>query len=349
MKIYHLFQSRRHTTMLSPPLGQKHTLPRRNSYNHPQLEYPNKAMPHKHRRDRTKSDPSYYDLPPSKLAHALPVKKTPLASKNTLSKTTNSTRKRRQDDDTPRAFTRLLGIYRPPRSGLDNGFPPSKHRKTTTSTIPPPPTPTPTPAHPASASIPTLLSHEPLSSFSARVDAALPFNNLPKHRSDVKEVGKAYKSKTERKMQKMQKEWREEDRRLKERRVEEGKEGGGLVDESGVEEMGVEGMEGNGKLKKGKKRKRRRDLEEDPWAGVGSKRVEEAGAGAGLVGLHDVVQAPPRFTKTHRDAFGKGEGGLKKKVELSEARIGVVEGYRALMRERRGGNGDGKIGLGGLH
>ncbi|KAI4230568.1 MAG: hypothetical protein LQ352_008437, partial [Teloschistes flavicans] len=88
--------------------------------------------------------------------------------------------------------------------------------------------------------------------------------------------------------------------------------------------------------------------EEDPWAVVARNRKREmeerervggAGGGGGLVGLHDVVQAPPKFSKLPKkqktdvtDMVKKG--GLKRTVELSEARKAVIEGYRAMMREK---------------
>ena len=85
--------------------------------------------------------------------------------------------------------------------------------------------------------------------------------------------------------------------------------------------------------------------EGDIWAGIKAKRIEVVDAQGGLVGLHNVVQAPPKLLKgkmkeKENSSFGKkSAGGMKRVGELSEARKGVVEGYRALMRERRGGMG----------
>ena len=106
------------------------------------------------------------------------------------------------------------------------------------------------------------------------------------------------------------------------------------------------------KTKKGKKGKRMKSggVEEgeegDIWAGIKAKQFNITHGHAGLVGLHDVVQAPPKLLKAppkikENPDFGKkaGGGGLKQIGELSEARRGVVEGYRALMRERREGMG----------
>ncbi|KAL2037506.1 hypothetical protein N7G274_009787 [Stereocaulon virgatum] len=295
-------------------------------------------MPHKHKRDKSKADGSSYDLPPSRAAYALPVKKA----------MTDSQRKRPNlNDDTPRAFTRLLHPYRPPRSGLDDGPRPSKKRKTsktttttTTSNQPPPPRP----AFPA----PTILPHESFSAFNARVDAALPLSGLSRKSAGGKGLEKGKQTKTERKMQRMQREWREEDKRRREKREEEALEN---VDGEDVEDYSTV----TGKTKKGKKRRNGGggngavdDDKEDPWAHIKAKRIDTAASagGGGLVGLHDVVLAPPKFSRVPKgkENFGVGKGlgkgiiGLKRKGELSEARRSVVDGYRELMRGKAGGS-----------
>lgn len=145
-------------------------------------------------------------------------------------------------------------------------------------------------------------------------------------------------------MQKMQREWREEEKRRKEKMEEEG----GL-DEDGDEEEGMNALLTKKKTKKGKrKRDGAEDSEEhDIWASIKAKPISSLDPQRGLVGLHDVVQAPPKLTKgkmkVREDSgsgFGKiGNGGMKREGELREARRGVVEGYRVLMREGREGTG----------
>lgn len=296
-------------------------------------------MPHKHTRDKSKSDASFYDLPPTKTAHPLPVKK--LTTTTSKSGTKPSKRKHAQmQDDTPKAFTRLLGHYRPPRSGLDDGIRRSKKALKESK-------PDNTTLALAPAAVPTIQPREPLSSFAARVDAALPFSGLSRKSGGAKKAGRESQTKTERKMQKMQKEWREEDRRRKEKLEEEGNED---VDEHGLDESMRTATKG--KRKGGKKKRKRsghgeeRDDDDDPWAHIAAKRLEgndaktASGSGAGLVGLHDVVLAPPRFSRVPKgkEDFGikEGVGGLKRQQELSEARMTVVEGYRQMMREKRG-------------
>ena len=100
------------------------------------------------------------------------------------------------------------------------------------------------------------------------------------------------------------------------------------------------------KMKKGKRNDagaEDREEEGDIWAGIKAKQTSVIDTQGGLVGLHNVVQAPPKLHKgkmKHNSSFGKkSAGGMKRVGELREARKGVVEGYRALMRERREGMG----------
>ena len=297
-------------------------------------------MPHKHKRDKSKNEASY-DLPPTKTAHPLPVKK---STSTTTTKTTQPSKRKRTtiQDDTPRAFARLLNptTYRPPRAGLDDGTNTrsSKKRKTTTTKTDSPPE-----IVPPSLPPPKILPHEPLSSFSARVDAALPFTGISKTSGNARKdvLGRERQTKTERKMQRMQREWREEEKRRKEKMEEEGLEKD--VDEEGVDALST-GLRTKKKTK-GKRKGGDMEIEEkegDIWAGIKAKRIEVIDGQGGLVGLHNVVQAPPKLMKgkvKENSGFGKGGGGLKRVGELSEARKGVVEGYRALMKERREGMG----------
>ena len=302
-------------------------------------------MPHKHTRDKSKSDASFYDLPPTKTAHPLPVKK--LTTTGKFGPKHAKGKHAQMQDDTPRAFTRLLGNYRPPRSGLDDGIRPSKKARKGTKAEPESGAAT---LAPAPAAMPTIQPREPLSSFAARVDAALPFSGLARRNGEVKEAGRERQTKTERKMQKVQKEWREEDRKRKEKLKEEEEEDEN-VDEGGQTETL---KTATNRKNKGGKRKRNRgrygediDDDDDPWAYLAAKRLEENdaktafGSGEGLVGLHNVVLAPPRFSRVPKEkenlSLKKGVGGLKRQQELSEARMTVVEGYRQMMRmEKRG-------------
>ena len=301
-------------------------------------------MPHKHRRDKAKSDPSYWDLPPSKNAQPLAVVKAP-KSAHIIGRPNRQTAHNdsRSKDDTPRAFARLLHPYRPPRACLDDGGRPSKKRKLV-STSSSKPTSLTTAIDPAQRSKDLKIQpQEPLSHFAVRVDAALPFSTLTKPTTtndpSLKGIGRVRKTRTEKKMQKMQQEWRREDQRRKDSHLVEGEEAEGAVDEEGVEDMGVEEIPAPAR-RKGKKR-RDSDEDEDLWKEVEMKRKGQRNAtGApGLVGLHDVVKAPPKLVRGFKERIGRefkvGEGGLKREMELGEARRSVVEGYRAMMRQRK--------------
>ena len=154
---------------------------------------------------------------------------------------------------------------------------------------------------------------------------------------------KVRQTKLERKMQRMQAEWREADKKRKERLLAEKEEA-----EDGEENIWAGRKRG---VKKGKGRGKEESDDEDPWAVVGRNRNAVSGKPAigGLVGLHDVVQAPPQFAKVPREKFkvrdGAGvdvvnvpgaAGSLRRREELGAARKAVVEGYKAMMKERRG-------------
>ncbi len=197
------------------------------------------------------------------------------------------------------------------------------------------------PAHPEpTIEAPTRQHNESLSSFAARVDAALPLSGVQKRSGTVKGLEDGRQTRTERKMQKMYKQWREEDKRMKEEAEEALSEVVNKDDEDVVKAMGV--LEASSKRQAKRRRGKqaagdnRSSDDEDPWARIKAKRKQDESTG-GLVGLHDVVQAPPRFTKVPKGsvAFKTGQGGLKRQAELGEARQSVVEGYRQMMKYKR--------------
>jgi len=163
-----------------------------------------------------------------------------------------------------------------------------------------------------------------MSAFSARVDAALPVRGLTAKGKKMQGGGR--QTKTERKMQRMQREWRVGEERRRAKRAE-------------MREEGEDGDAGGGRKGGGKGGRRIEEEEGDLWAGIAAKPLQ-GGGGGGLVGLHDVVLAPPKFEKALGEMFKIGGGGkcggvgLKRQAELGEARRKAVEGYRALMRQR---------------
>lgn len=183
--------------------------------------------------------------------------------------------------------------------------------------------------------------------FSARVDAALPVSGLiGKGTKGVKDLPgiKKQRTKMEKKMHRIYAEWREVEAKRKEA-LQEAKE------EAENEELEVHSTTASWKKsKKGRKSKGADDDDEDPWAAVAGNR-QSTNSTAGLVGLHDVVQAPPQLkapkakfrvldgaTVDVLDVPSKA-GSLRRREELGEARRSVVDGYRAMMRERKGVGG----------
>ncbi len=304
------------------------------------------------------------DLPPTAIARPLPVlkttnvhtaKKSSAADELPLETRRKHARPKKNalsGDDTPRAFIRLMNFqtkgWKLPK-GLDDGAPISKKRKRKTDDQEQPAVNT------AVSSVPKILPSERLSDFSSRVNAAIPVARLAKKSkrgSALVEGLRERQTKTEKRMQKMQAEWREVEARRKEKLAEE--------EDEAMEgdEVGI--MNGGGlraSKKKGKaKHKSRNGLatsagneaangDDDPWAPVAAKRMEKSNTSAssgGLVGLHDVVLAPPKLSKVPREnlkaanAPTKPTMGLKRQEELGEARRKVIEGYRRMMSERRG-------------
>ncbi|MCJ1465756.1 hypothetical protein MMC07_004375 [Pseudocyphellaria aurata] len=332
-------------------------------------------MPHKHKRDKSKNE-SFYDLPPTTIAHPLPVLKTATPqTKLSTAEFRHSLKPRWKQglgDDTPRAFTRLMNPQTTgwkPSKGLDDGDSASKKRKRSTESN----TTATTPAEPGSV-VPTILPTEPLSVFSARVDAAIPVSGLARSKhSSVTVVGpRERQTKMEKRMQKMQAEWREaaakrKDKLAEEEEVEENEGGDGFGDGKGF------GVSGSGKARrkikiKGKTKRRKASATtgddeivdyDDSWAAIVAKQLgnrsntASRSRSAGLVGLHDVVLAPPKFSEilkgklmAENTSFGGARHvrsvskkastiGLKKQEELGEARRSVVEAYRRIMNERR--------------
>lgn len=308
-----------------------------------------------------------YDLPPTTIAQPLPALKnnnTHEARKSNPIESSRHVRRKsgilKKEDDTPRAFTRLMNFqngWKPPR-GLDNGdgAPASKKQKRS-NTLNQDQSSDHKDNETPSSSIPKILPSERLSDFSARVNAAIPVAGLAKKskRSFDLLTGER-QTKLEKRMQKMYAEWREAEAKRKEQLAEEEDE---LETEKDEVERERSRLPASAKTKQKVKGKRRKGPmmndgnealdDDDPWSHITAKRKKNPIASAspgGLVGLHDVVLAPPKLSKlpkekmrdkTGRNALKKAAIiGLKRQEELGEARRQVVEGYRRMMSERRG-------------
>lgn len=184
-----------------------------------------------------------------------------------------------------------------------------------------------------------ILPGERLADFSARVDQALPIAGLHT-KGQTKIAGlKAEERKTKhnRRLERMQKEWWEEEVRRKEK----------LEEELELREEEKEGQEllWDGITAEGRKKKRRRkgeksaaDEDEDPWAELGERRRESK-----QKNLQDVVQAPPQFKRVNGHFKGYGPAGvdvrnvpgsvgsLRKREELGAVRRNVIDEYRKMM------------------
>jgi hypothetical protein len=298
------------------------------------------------------------DLPPTIIAKPLPVAKS--AKSNgifTTELTTVRKRKRKaeKDDDTPKAFVRLMSFREGKRliKGLDDGVKPTKRQKLSEAERTTIRKESETELPNARIEIPTIQPGERMSDFAARVDAALPLSGL------VNKTGnggkdplglKVARTKKEKKMHRMYDEWREQDRKIKEKRQEalelaqEEDEDDGL----GVKwKVDMEATERKGKKKgKGKKSKvigEVNDGDDDPWAAIAKARDE------GPRSLNDVVQAPPQFSKLPKEKFKvrgarvnvedvpKASGSLRRREELVAVRKSVVEGYRQMMKDNKAG------------
>jgi hypothetical protein len=252
-------------------------------------------------------------------------------------------------DDTPKSFARLMQFHtlgkRLPK-GLDDGnIQPKKNnkkRKLDTADTPDTVAAIPEPSQ-QPQQIPKILPGERLSDFAARVDQALPIAGLrttDKQRASKVPGLKERTTKHNKRLERMQNEWREMERRRKEKLEEEMDE---LEDEREEQDFLWNGV-GSKTTKKEKQKKSRggdpnADDDEDPW-----RVLEKSRAEAKQRNLQDVVQAPPQLKKV-KNKFKEVSGGvgvdvenvpgsvgsLRKREEMGEARRKVIEGYRKRM------------------
>lgn len=327
-------------------------------------------MPTKHTRKKGE-DKETADLPPSQVAKPLSTQKGAASNGIFTSEITahrkGSTKRKRVNpdkvDDTPKAFLRLMAMSQGKKlpNALDDGIRPTKKQKKAKNAAEKDGGKEVMEVVEQKAEIPTIRPGEKMSEFSARVDAALPISGLLNKtgRGGKDPLGlKQYRTKKEKKMHKMYDEWREQDAKIKEKRQE--------ALELAEEEMDSDNEEGpakwrkvapednpdllpatNGKKKKAKKGKKRlvgeikEKDDDDPWAIIKKNRNEAP------IGLNDVALAPPQL-KTIKPKFKvragamveigdvpKASGSLRKREELGEERLNIIENYRKLMKQQR--------------
>jgi hypothetical protein len=193
---------------------------------------------------------------------------------------------------------------------------------------------------------------ESMTQFRARVDAALPLSGISKSSKKIAGVSDHRVTKHERKLKRLQKGWREEEARIRDKEMEERE----LAEEEDDEQAAMWEDKNSSppptstrKQKASKKNKRKLvagevdNNSEDEFAALTRTREQRKG-------LHDVVSAPPTFTKVPREIFKVREGAgakvgnvpgrvgsLRKREEVAEVRRGVIEEYRRVVAGRKEG------------
>ncbi|KAL2438371.1 hypothetical protein ABEF95_008019 [Exophiala dermatitidis] len=280
-------------------------------------------MPHKHKRKRDE-DESNFDLPPTTRARPLPsLAATKQESIFTSDKETKAKAQQKKiaskrkskpngfDDDTPKAFARLMAFQQGkkirPSAGLDDGTPKSKKKdKKTSKTDQTEEVTTATTTNTTTNSNNNLkiLPGEKLSEFSARVDQSLPLTSIPKPSTGrltkipgLENLKAAQLTKHNKRLARLQSEWRATEEKLRLKREEEAEELADKLEEDELVWLGA-GIDKNAGVagKKGKKKKGKKadaDADDvDPWKVLERKRAEEGTLGRPAT-LQDVVLAPP--------------------------------------------------------
>ena len=277
-------------------------------------------------------------------------------------------RKNAGEDDTPKAFQRLMqyrttGKRAPSgletgekkqnkkrkRDGEDKGTPQKKQ-------TPAEPKPTePTPKETKQAG-PKILPGERLADFAARVDRELPLSAMTRNTQGGVKVRDHKMTKHEKHLRRLQAGWREEDAKIKEREQAEREERAAEMEDhlDTLKEWELEARGGKAKKKGTVPKKKKKsaqgeddaaadsgDDDPDPWAKL-KKRDKERQANP-----FDVAKAPPQLTKP-REIFKirggakvdvanvpNAVGSLRRREELAGERRNIVEEYRRLMAERR--------------
>ena len=252
--------------------------------------------------------------------------------------------------DIPRAFARIMAfkVGVKPNHGLDDGERSSKrHKRAVLDDVTGQLTAL---SRDLKHSVPSIMPGERMVDFSARVDNALPMGGLVSKGGGKNPPGvKLRQTKLEKKMQKMQDEWRQTDARWKERLKETQEEAEEEAEEYGVSARIWNSTKKNNNKKKNNDHNSKADYEndeDDPWASVAQARREQATTG--LVGLHDVVEAPPKFSHVPKEKLKMRNGvkvdvldvpgiagSLRRREELSHVRRSTVEAHREIMKGKR--------------
>lgn len=301
---------------------------------------------------------SRFNLPPTQHATSLPVGKArTFSSAPKVKKRKIATVDGYGADDTPKAFARLMAFStggKPRRSGLDDGTVKTKkqqkaQKKAAAAEDLEQDEESKSEAQPKAEKVELKIRPgESMLEFRQRVDQALPLSGISKGGKKVEGISDHRVTKHERRLKKLQKGWREEEARIRDKEQEERE----LAEEDEDEHAAMwedktEDLSTTTGKKKNKKNKRKLLVgevdngSEDEWEALKKKRE-------GRKGLHDVVNAPPEFTRTPREIFkvknGAGAkvgnvpnaaGSLRKREELGEERKTIIDTYRELMAAKK--------------
>ncbi|KAF4553859.1 Hypothetical protein D9617_6g095920 [Elsinoe fawcettii] len=318
-------------------------------------------MPHKHTRRAGGPSDKDFDLPPTSRAKPLAVGK-----KSGTTELKGKKRKRGNEDDTPREFKRLMELQKHMSNKKSGGVPKARidredvprQKKNRAAPL-------------KKGSEETAIKVEEEAVDGSHEDKDVKKAEKPKRSNGLcdpawgvrgpldKDVPalKEKSSRLQRKIEKKVATWRNEDERLRKKREDdiakyreqEEERIATLLEKSGMsssvmddpdvlKQLGLddeadEVAEKEIMAKRGKKK--RRGKEEDDFAVLKDKREKPKG-------LHDVAKAPPelkklkdRFKAQRPGTIAGGEGGLKRKADLSEARQEVIRRYREMMARKR--------------
>lgn len=319
-----------------------------------------------------------YDLPPSMVAKALPVREQQPKTQNGKKKgqqpdtkkaaavPATSRKKTAKDNDTPKAFQRLMQYQttgkRAP-SGLETGEKKQGNKKrkreegTTEGSGKKPARTLSEQAESSNAetkAMPKILPGEKLSDFAARVDRSLPLSLMTKSNTPGQAKVREHKiTRHEKHLRRLQQGWREEEARIKEREEAERDEKAAEMEDQLelLKQWEAEARSGKAKKKGAVPKKKKKagdgsansdDDNPDPWAKL-KKRDKERQANP-----FEVASEPPQLKKPREIFKVRGGakvdvanvpnavGSLRRREELADERRNIVEEYRRLMAEKRG-------------
>ncbi|WEW57437.1 hypothetical protein PRK78_002904 [Emydomyces testavorans] len=344
----------------------------------------------------------HYDLPPNKIAKPLPTKSDNQSSSKKGQQTKDAKPKEKLlshtndfGNDTPREFARMMRKFQQSvsgkmdgnnavsgNSGMDNEKSTQKRKRgggeATTETLG---TNNSSKMHKVdiastSASnpqIPKILPGEKLSDFAIRVNQALPLSGVTRKAGNagaskidaqIRNLREHRQTKHEKRLLRLQMQWREEEARIREKEEEEKEEreaDNEDVNETWNQWAAEAGMGKHKKKKKESKKKRKKggaaaegygisdgsdDEDGDPWAKLNKKK-----RAVQRTNPFDVVQAPPEKLKRVKEIFkvyGIGgakvdvanvpavAGSLRRREELANHRQSIVEEYRRIIAAKRG-------------